>query len=75
VTTSVAALLSLMLVLASQWARRHADAPTPQATHYRRLSRLFALAALAVGLLALWKVMDDHRRSPDPGATAPATRP
>ena len=72
-TVSVAALVSLLLVVGSHWARRRADAPGPRATHYRRLSRLFALAALAVGLLALWKVLDDHQRtSARAAADAPA---
>jgi hypothetical protein len=76
VIISIAALVSLLLVMGSHWARRRADAPGLRATSYRRLSRLFALAALAVALLALWQVLDDHRRtSTQASPDAPATRP
>jgi hypothetical protein len=64
VTTSVAALLSLALVLGSLWMRRRAERPDPQATQYRRLGRMLALAALAVALFALWRALADHRRAP-----------
>jgi hypothetical protein len=76
VTISVAALISLILVLGSHWARRRADTPGPRGTHYRRTSRLLALAALAVALLALWKVLDDHRQtSAEAAAGAQPTQP
>jgi hypothetical protein len=75
VIVSVAALASLLLVLGSHWARRRADRPGLRSTQYRQLSRLFALAALAVALLALWKVLDDHRRtSAGAAADTPATQ-
>lgn len=75
-TTSVAALLSLVLVLGSLWMRRRAEGSDPQAPQYRRLGRMLALAAFAVALFALWRALEDHRRAtPETGAIeTPATR-
>jgi hypothetical protein len=70
VTTSVAALLSLVLVLSSLWMRRRAEGSDPQAATYRRLGRMLALAAFAVALFALWRALEDHRRVPGTGAGA-----
>jgi hypothetical protein len=75
-TTSLAALVSLVFVLGSLWMRRRAEGPDPQAHRYRQLGRMLALAALAVALFALWSVMEDHRRVSDAGpAGAPTARP